>query len=140
MSKTNLRELLVKSFNRHSQESRVGIFWLFRGKLIIDFTPLSKAERYGECRNHARGHLEHWTELQRLRTVPADVEYEEPPRGRVVYDSTHERFVLYADRCILSKKAVLEQIIVALLLPSEQTTTSSDLHYRCVGCLSRPPG
>jgi len=123
---------------RQRHEHRVGVFWLFQGKVITDSTPISKAEPYGECLTHPRGHLEHWTELQQRGTVPAGVEYEEPPRGRVVYFPASDRFVLYADRCILSKKAVLKRIMTALFLPAERTTTSSDLHYRCAGCLRRP--
>jgi hypothetical protein len=118
----------------------VGIFWLFQGKVITDSTPLSKAEPYGECLTHPRSHLEHWTDLQHSGSVPADVEYEEPPRGRVVYFPANDRFVPYADRCILSKKTVLKRIMTALFLPAERTSTSSDLHYRCAGCLWRPPG
>jgi hypothetical protein len=118
-----------------SREPRVGIFWLFQGNIIIDSTPLSRAERYGKCLTHARGHLKHWTDLQRTGAVPAEVEYEEPPRGRVIYDSIHEGFVLYADRCILGKNAVVKQLMTALVLPAERTTTSSDQHYRCAKCL-----
>jgi hypothetical protein len=121
---------------RQRQEPHVGIFWLFQGKVIIDSTPRTKAEPYGECRTHARGHLEQWTELQRIGTVPAGVEYEEPPRGRVVWYPAREHFLLYADRCILRKPAALKKVMDALFLPRDRTTTSSDPHYRCPRCLS----
>jgi hypothetical protein len=124
---------------RQRGERHVGIFWLFQDRVITDSTPLSKAEPYREYLTHPRSHLEHWTNLQHSGTVPAGVEYEEPPRGRVAFLPANERFVLYADRCILSKKAVLKQIMTVLFLPPERTTTSSDPHYRCARCLSRPP-
>jgi len=38
------------------EESRVGIFWLANGKLLIDSTPLDEAERYGDFVTHPRGH------------------------------------------------------------------------------------
>jgi len=68
--------------------------------------------------------------------VPQDVEYEDPPRGRVAYYPQDEAFVIYADPCILAKKSLVRQIIVALNLPvSWRTATSKDAHYRCAGCL-----
>jgi hypothetical protein len=120
---------------RQPQETRVGIFWLFRGRVIIDSTQLSQAEPYGEFRGHARGHLEHWTELQRIGKVPTSVEYEEPRRGRVVYNPARDQFALYADPCILGKPAAMKKVMDALFLPRGQTTTLSDSHYRCSRCL-----
>jgi hypothetical protein len=69
---------------------RVGIFWLLGGKLLIDSTSLNEAERYGIHLTHPRNHLEVWTWFQQGGTVPADIEYEEPPRGRVVYNRKTE--------------------------------------------------
>src|ERR1035438_4845642 len=50
-------------------ETRVGIFWLVNNQLIIDCTPLSAAERYGDCLNHAKSHIHYWTEQQRAGVV-----------------------------------------------------------------------
>src|SRR4051794_16496195 len=91
------------------QSSMVGIFWWFRGRVILDASPLSEAEPYGDCFTHRKSHIAYWTEQQRLGAAPMDIEYEEPPRGRVVFDRKTERFIMYADRCILAKKAVVKQ-------------------------------
>ncbi len=122
---------------RAKAEPRVGIFWLFEGKLITDSTPLSQAEPYGKAKTHPRGHLKHWTELQKTGQVPLDVEYEDPPRGRVTYYPQEEEFVLYADPCIFEKKRLVQQIMEALSLPGKHTTTAKDPHYRCARCLRR---
>ena len=68
---------------RAKPEPKVGIFWLFGGKLILDTTPLGQAEPYGEAKTHPRGHLKYWTELQQAGKFPPEVEYEEPPLGQV---------------------------------------------------------
>src|ERR1039457_5596241 len=70
---------------RAKPEPRVGIFWVFAGKLILDSTPVSQAEPWGEAKNHPRSHIEHWAVLQRAGDASKDVEYNDPPRGRVVY-------------------------------------------------------
>lgn len=81
-------------------EPKVGISWLFGGKPILDTPPLRQAEAYGEAKTHPRGHLQHWTELQRRGAMSPDIEYEDPPPGRVVYYPREKQFVLYADRFI----------------------------------------
>ena len=58
------------------EEPHVGIFWLVSGKPIIDSTPLSQAEPYGDHLTHARGHAEVWGQYQRVGVVPIDMEYE----------------------------------------------------------------
>ena len=123
--------------NKEPQEPHVGIFWLFNRKLIVDTTPLSKAEAYGDHLGHATSHIDHWTKLQRERLVLPEVEYEEPPRGRVGYDNREERFWLRADRCILKKKALVSRIMKAMNLLSSNTRMENDDHYQCEVCLRR---
>ncbi len=116
-------------------ESHVGIFWLFRDRLILDATPLSMAEPYGTALTHPISHIDHWTRLQRNRAVPAELEYEESPRGRVVFDRREERFHLYADKCILGRRDVIAAIMNAMNLPPDKTSEGRDEHYRCFDCL-----
>jgi hypothetical protein len=91
-----------KAQTQAAEPPEVGIFWLVDGKLVIDRTALSKAENYGAFKVHPGDHCSVWEMFQRGGTVPADIEYEECPRGRVMYDTKTGRFRLLADRCILS--------------------------------------
>jgi hypothetical protein len=118
-------------------EPQVGIFWLLQRRLVIDCTSLHAAEPYGDSLTHSRGHLQYWTELQRRGEVPAEVEYEEPPRGRVLFDRRNDRFVLLADRCILKRGDVVRRLMRQMHLPPERTETVRDDHYRCKICLLR---
>jgi hypothetical protein len=97
---------------------------------------LADAEPYGDYLGHGTSHIDHWSVLQLRGQVPREVEYEEPPRGRVGYNKVKREFVLLADQCILGNLAAIELIIKALGLP-EGTRLSSDVHYRCADCLSR---
>jgi len=117
-------------------EPRVGIFWLFGDRLLIDSTPVSAAEPYGDCLGHSKSHIDFWTEHQRLGDLPRDTEYEEHPRGRVVYNTKTGRHCLCADRCILRRKTVVERLIKTMHLPIEMVDTLTDSHYRCFRCLT----
>ena len=118
--------------------SAVGIFWLLGDRLILDTSPLSEAEPYGDCLGHRTSHIDYWTAQQRFGTVSREIEYEEPPRGRVVFNKRTQRFDLYADRCILKRKAVVKRIMEAMHLPPNQTNVGTDGpfgHYKCLTCL-----
>ncbi len=112
----------------------VGIFWLYNGGLIVHGTSLPAAEKYGDCLTSPLSHIDYWTELQHNEKVSCDVEYEEPPRGRVVFDVNKQQFVVYADRCILMRHDVVRQILVQMSLPLNSINTT-DAHYRCYQCL-----
>ena len=118
--------------------SMVGIFWLIRDRLILDTSPLSGAEPYGDCLGHRTSHIDYWTAQQCVGNVSREIEYEEPPRGRVVFSTRTQRFALYADRCILKRKAVVKRIMEAMHLPATQTSIGTDGHfghYKCLKCI-----
>ena len=118
---------------------RVGIFWLLEDRLIVDSSLLSEAEAGGDWLNHPTSHDNYWTKQQRRGVVPRDMEYEESPRGRVVYNRKTRRFALYADRCILKRKSAVKQIMKAMHLLASQTdvtTDGPDGHYKCARCLA----
>jgi hypothetical protein len=118
-------------------EAQVGIFWVVDGVPIVDGTPLDKAEECVGFKDHRRSHYEYWNELQSRRLVPAFMEYEECPRGRVIFNSSTRSFTFYADKCILNDKKMVAAIMKELQLPAKATMTDIDPHYRCARCLGR---
>jgi len=116
-------------------EARVAIFWFFNDRLILDVTPLSEAEPYGTALTHPTSHIDHWERLQRKGKVPSDVPYEEPARGRIIFDGREGRFHLLADQCILGRRDIIKAILKATHLPPGKTAEGRDEHDRCFGCL-----
>jgi hypothetical protein len=127
---------MVTKMKHHAQEDvpHVGIFWLLNGKLIIDSMPLAEAEPYGDHMTHPRSHIDVWGQWRLVGKVPGESEYEEFPRGRVMYNTKTRRFTLLADKCILRDKGIISKIMSALSLP-KTTKTGTDEHYRCTHCL-----
>lgn len=118
------------SQSKSGSEPHVGIFWLVDGTLLTDSTLLNQSEPYGDHLTHPRSHIDVWEGWQKLGKVPVDVPYEEPPRGRVVFNRKTSESVLLADKCILERKSVVAKITKALGLP-KNVTLGSDSHYRC---------
>jgi hypothetical protein len=117
----------------------VGMFWRLNHVLVIDRSTLNEAESYGDCITHAVGHYERWQEWQMLglarltATGYPDLilssEYDQWPRGRIVYETLGRRFVLYADRR-LQKPDVIDALKTAFGLNEAEVIVKSDSHYR----------
>jgi hypothetical protein len=122
---------------RRKKEPHVGIFWVVNAKPIIDSTPLGEAEPYGDHLTHAPSHIDVWTLFQRNGIAPLNMEYEEAPRGRVMYDTKTRRFTLLADRCILKRKDLVGKIMSAMNLTGKNIDKGTDSHYRCADCLCK---
>lgn len=120
--------------NTDKPEPRLGIFWLVDGKLLIDSAPLSECEKYGDHLNYPGSHINVWEQWRQVGNAPAESEYEEYARGRVMCDMKSKRFTLLADRCILKRKDLIGEIKKQLCLP-KQTSLGTDPHYRCFTCL-----
>jgi hypothetical protein len=123
-------------------ESQIGLFWLLphteQGIALLGHAiPLTHAEEYGACLTDPLSHYDAWGATKRGRPLltPLDAitkkliaasEYEEWPRGRVVYDRLRQTFIVYADRQILPHGAVVR---AHFALP-EDTPFRTDPHYR----------
>ena len=116
-------------------DPKVGIFWLLdTGYILAADAPLAEAERYGQFFVFEPSHMDTWARLQREGLAPADVEYDELPRGRAHYAVADETWTVLADRHILANDYVMQQVRERLSLPDD-IATGLDLHYRCPVCL-----
>ena len=124
--------------------SLLGIFWGVREgptpvQLATDTTLLTEGERYGDFLTHPGGHYEVWEAWRRLgpaglaaRGLPRAIawhEYEQFPRGRVVYHCPTARFTVYADRA-LQRDTLMTRILDVFRLQRAQCDIRSDSHYR----------
>ena len=106
----------------------VGVFWSVDGKLIWERVTRDQAEVYGEFLT-SRGHYSVWSDWQdlsakerRIKDVPETVafsEYEDHPRGRVVFHSASKTFIIYADRRLQREETVSRLVEVCLLYTSD---------------------
>lgn len=121
----------------------VGIFWGVKQSgelfLICEKATLAESETYGDFLTFPTGHHEVWEPLttmsaSRLKQLklPASIagrEYEEFPRGRVVYHVPDKLFTIYADRRLQTPQ-IIEAIRRAFHLADAVCNVRSDPHYR----------
>jgi hypothetical protein len=136
---TILQESNPRSLDPHSF---VGIFWAVQEKglaavLLCHRCPLKDAEPYGDMLTCLHGHYEVWEEWRKSARIDppgtanfiAMDEYEEWPRGRIVYSPPCSHFILYADAQVLSRPDLLMAVHGRFGLPANRTENKRDGHY-----------
>ena len=121
-------------------EPHLGIFWMIAtsegAQLLAASCPLSEAEPYGDFLTFGPGHYEVWQNWRRSRVLNPDsrgvvrsYEYEDWPRGRIVFNRPKARFILYADRKLL-RPETLKRIARRFALPPASADVETDFHYQ----------
>jgi hypothetical protein len=114
--------------------SRIGIFWIYREKLISKSIVVSQAQCSSiGVADTCFSHIDVW-ERERiyLPKYPTliDTEYQEFPRGRVLFDGKYATFKIYAAYTIIKNKHSRQIIIDAFSLQPEKCIWKTDAHYR----------
>ena len=115
-----------------SARPEVGTFWLIDNKLVADPIPFPQAVANGAFYRGKNDHAASWTTLQRLLPQWKSVDYTDYPRGRVLFDSMEEVFLVYSSRGIISGPALRNLIITEFKLPLVATKFAADYHYENV--------
>jgi hypothetical protein len=130
---------MIGAFVAHGPS--VGIFWVVEtspgeARLLTAGCSLEAAEPYGDFLTFAGGHHKIWASWRKikdpsaaLRALVRTFEYEEWPRGRLVFDQKKKLFTLYADRKLMLP-ATIGKIQDRFALPAKKTVLETDFHYQ----------
>lgn len=107
----------------------VGIFWFFKGKILSDSVPLALGDEYGDFINGSSDHCTFWANIRRKVPGSDQYEYDQVPRGRVVYNKKIDRFFVYGSEDLVSDEQRKAVVVSTFRLPAAKTTFKSDEHY-----------
>jgi len=109
----------------------VGIFWIDSdGTMFADSVSLTDAEDSGGFKDYGSSHYVMWAKAVRANPKWKGLEYEQIPRGRVVYkkDPKKPEFIVYMDKGSSKFKA---KVIRRFNLPAGSVRFDfSDEHYQ----------
>jgi len=108
--------------------AKVGLFWVLKGKLLASAVPLAQGVEYGDAVHGQDDHVHYWSQLQRLHPELRQLDYEEVPRGRVLFIKTTKKFCVYMDK-VLHKSTIKAALIKEYSLPKNRTEFMTDPHY-----------
>jgi hypothetical protein len=116
---------------------QVGIIYVVKNHIYIDSTPVDRSlifiNKGKDFINHENDHFSYWKTILSVDHALRNFDYADFPRGRVIYVIKSKKFLLYLDKCIMSKKLVINKIISLMNLPTS-TKISTDEHYQCSKC------
>lgn len=119
---------IVVTVTQANREPKVGIFWVFRGRLLSARGKLDDGVDSGHSIDSPKDHVSYWPVLQRRYREICTMEYEEVPRGRVVWVKQPSRFCVYMDKRLHTPR-VKRLILQAFELPGPKTRFLVDPHY-----------
>jgi hypothetical protein len=96
---------------------------------VADPIPWRQADFYGGFYSGKNDHATFWATLQRLMPQWKGNEYTDFPRGRVLFDSKEEVFLVYSSREIVNSQDLKKMILAEFNLPMAATKFAADFHY-----------
>lgn len=109
-----------------SLDNQVGLFFIVRSELLLHSCKLAEGEPYGDFLNYPLSHDKVWREHYQKKY---HVDFDYYPRGRIVYNKSDQRFILYYDGCIENEAKKMQNCF------SHNTCQiSRDEHYQCHKC------
>lgn len=122
----------VAKQNRLIAIGEVGIFWLFKNELLKDSVPYTQGEEYGDFVNGKSDHCSYWMTIQRSNPAAAMYEYDQVPRGRVVYSKKDDKFIIYGSERFVRNDVQRGMVVTSFKLPLEKTVFRADEHYSSI--------
>lgn len=112
---------------------KVGVFWIYKASIFGKTTELHQGEMaVSAIVDSPDNHADFWIhDREHLRQFPelSEREYFEVPRGRVLFDKTQNRSIVYLDIAILSVH-VKELVCRFFDLEVANVLWRDDLHYK----------
>jgi len=112
--------------------SKIGVFWFFDGQVFGETTEFTEAQQsvLGLLDSEAT-HAAVWekhSHFKSAKPILAHFEYQDIPRGRVLYQLSKRRFLVYLDKTLMNKKAK-SAIAGYFGFTPQLADWKSDLHY-----------
>lgn len=118
---------------REKGVGEVGIFWFFQGILFASSFPHTLGEAYGDFVNGLDDHVTFWPRLQKSfrQVLPAlaEFEYDQVPRGRVVYRKADDTFLLYGSERFARDEIQQRRVMKDFQLVGKRIIVKPDEHY-----------
>jgi len=101
------------SLRRLYRQKSIGIFWIYEQRVFSEVQKLEDIKSINGFKDSNLSHYKGWNKIKNQHPKFYLYEYEDIPRGRVVYDIKNKIFIIYCNKNILqdeiSKRLILEK-------------------------------
>jgi len=110
----------------------IGIFWIYENKIFAKTQNLDEVKSINGFKDSDLSHYQVWDKIKNKHPKFYFFEYEDIPRGRIVYDVNKNRFIIYCNENILQDKISKKIILKKFDLINGQAIFKADSHYKII--------
>ena len=110
--------------------SSIGVFWIYDNRIFLETQKIIDLKPINGYIDSDLAHYEVWDSVKYQHSKFFLFEYEDVPRGRVIYDVKNKRFVVYCNPYILQNKTEIKLILEGFQLSNMNSIFIEDEHYK----------
>jgi len=108
----------------------IGIFWIYKQEIYLKSISMDTVKAINNFIDSDFSHYQVWDEISSQNKDFYLYEYEDIPRGRVVYDIEKLRYIVYSNDDIINSSKAKKLIIEAFNLNASNVIFQYDMHYK----------
>ena len=124
----------IKDFaqKKRSYLSKIGLFWIFENHIFYELQNIEDLSAINGFVDSDLSHFKIWEKVKKQHPKFYLYEYEDIPRGRVVYEVLPSQSIVYCNENILKDDALKRLILETFNLSATCTLFREDEHYKIV--------
>ncbi|EHP30515.1 hypothetical protein SMGD1_1992 [Sulfurimonas gotlandica GD1] len=108
----------------------VGVFWIYKQEIYLKCISIDTVKVINNFIDSDFAHYQIWDEISLQNKDFYLYEYEDIPRGRVIYDVENLRYIVYSNDNIINSSEAKKLIIEAFNLNESNVLFQYDMHYK----------
>lgn len=108
----------------------IGVFWIYKSQIYLKLIKIDKVKAINGFIDSDFSHYQVWDEISLQNKDFYQYEYEDVPRGRVVFDVENTQYLIYSNNDIINSYESKEVIIKAFDLKENNILFKYDAHYK----------
>jgi len=109
--------------------NKLGIFWIYDNQIFYKTQSLKEIKSINGFKDSDLSHYSVWDEVKNQHPKFYLYEYEDIPRGRVVFDVKNLKFIIYCNKYLLNDKNAIKFISKVFSLEDMNIDIVEDEHY-----------
>jgi len=99
-----------------SENKNIGIFWIYENDIFFETQSLKDINPINGFKDSDLSHYQAWDKIKNIHSKLYLHEYEDVPRGRIVFNIDELKFIVYCNKNILSSNQSKQLILKAFKL------------------------
>lgn len=108
----------------------IGIFWIYKSQIYLKSIQIDNIKPIDGFIDSDFAHYLVWDKISAQNSDFYLYEYEDIPRGRIVYDVKDRRYIVYSNEDIINSEEARNLIIEAFHLDNDRVLFQYDMHYK----------